>query len=173
MKLLRILLPLVLLCAMSAPAAAQQAYFPGGVAKTHCATKTTIPGDTPCPDGTAASPSVVTTSTASQQLSNCKSVALETNRACKVAAGNVYTVTVDIGATSGYLQIEDATVAPADGAVTPIYCIPIVSNGTLGGVQISWVDGKYFTTGLTLVFSTAAGCFTQTAANATFFATYK
>jgi hypothetical protein len=104
---------------------------------------------------------------------NATSTAAESNRVIKASAGNLYNITITIGATSGYLMLFDATSAPSDGAVTPTYCIPVVSNGTNGFASAEWAMPKRFGTGITAVFSTA-GCFSKTAsATAAFFAGYQ
>ena len=80
----------------------------------------------------------------------------------------LYSMTVTIGATSGYLLIFDAATAPADGAVTPKYCYPVTSSGTNGSASATWLNGALFTTGVVAVFSTT-GCFSKTGSATAFF----
>ena len=55
-----------------------------------------------------------------------------------------------------------ATSAPADGAVTPIDCVPLPANGN---TAINYAGGgppEVFSTGITAVVTSAATCFTKT-----------
>lgn len=73
------------------------------------------------------------------------------------------TLTVKIGATSGYVMVFDAAALPANGAVTPAWCSPrIVSDGTSGGISVEWAHPMQFSTGIVAAFSTT-GCDTLTA----------
>lgn len=111
---------------------------------------------------------VVQSPTATAGLTVATQGAAATNLVLKASAGNLVDVNIVIGATSGYLMVHNATSAPSNGAVTPLYCFPIISNGTLGGAAFSFgLPGKPFSTGITAVFSTT-GCFTQTLATASF-----
>ena len=107
---------------------------------------------------------IAPTALATAGIAPVVSTAAESNHVLKGSAGNLYTLTATIGATSGYLMIFDATSLPANGAVTPKYCLPIASNGTFGGTTLSWNSGPplVFATGITAGFSTT-GCFTLTA----------
>lgn len=108
-------------------------------------------------------------SAAAAGLANVVSTAAESNHVLKGSPGNLYTLTTTIGTTSGYLMLFDATTLPANGAVTPKYCLPITSNATNGGAGVSWPYPLVFATGITAGFSTT-GCFTLTAsATANFF----
>ena len=102
------------------------------------------------------------------------SAAAESNHVFKTSAGNLYGLSVTIGATSGYVLLFDATSLPANGVVTPISCYPITSNGTNGLLAVSWGSiPAAFAIGLVAGFSTT-GCFTLTAsATATFSAQVK
>jgi len=94
------------------------------------------------------------------------STAAEACHVLKGSAGSLLDLTVTIGATSGYALVFDATSAPGDGAVTPAWWYPILSNGTLGGINKGWpADAPLkFTTGITACFSTT-GPFTKTASS--------
>lgn len=101
------------------------------------------------------------------------STAAGSNLVIKASAGNLYGVTVTIGATSGYLMLFNATSLPSNGAVTPIYCIPVTSNGTNGYAAVNFPMPRRFGTGITAGFSTT-GCFNLTAsATASFFGDYQ
>lgn len=77
----------------------------------------------------------------------------------KASAGNLYGYNVTSGASAGYVLIFNATSAPADGTVTPARCIPLAANT---GIEVD-MRGQptFFSTGITIVFSTT-GCFTKT-----------
>lgn len=97
------------------------------------------------------------------------STALEASHILKASAGNLYNLTVNIGATSGWLMLFDATTVPADGAVTPSYATPLLSNGTLGFLSLEWDTAPvHFVNGIVAVFSTT-GPFTKTASVAASF----
>lgn len=111
---------------------------------------------------------IVQSPTATAGLTGAQLGAAATNLVLKASAGNLVSLSITVGATSGYLMIDNATSAPVDGAVTPLFCIPIISNGTNGSASLDFgLPGKPFSTGITAVFSTT-GCFTQTASNAAF-----
>lgn len=106
-------------------------------------------------------------------VSNAQSTTNGSSLVVKATAGNLYQLTTTIGATSGYLLLFDAATLPANGAVTPLGCWPVASNGANGVVSLAFDPPKPFATGITAGFSTT-GCFTLTAsATAAFFAGYK
>lgn len=96
-----------------------------------------------------------------------KSTALEASHVIKASAGNLYWLTVTADANAGFLMIFDATSAPADGAVTPDYCVPIAAST---GNPFNWLlNPMNFSTGITVVYS-STGCLTKTASiHATFY----
>jgi hypothetical protein len=91
------------------------------------------------------------------------STTLESCHVLKASPGNLYTLAVTIQATTGIVQVFDATSAPGDGAVTPAWSQPIVSNGTLGGATWEWSIPVRGAVGLTACFSSATTPFTKTA----------
>lgn len=88
---------------------------------------------------------------------------LEASHVLKNAAGNLYAVYASnlTGGTTGLLQVFNATSAPADGAVTPIVCVPFNS---MGEAAANYVPGPpaVFSTGITAVISSSTTCFTKT-----------
>ena len=77
----------------------------------------------------------------------------------KASAGNLYSLNLTTGATAGYVLIFNLTSNPADGAVTPVKCLPVSANS---GIAWSWRDMPLaMSTGITVVFSTT-GCYTKT-----------
>jgi hypothetical protein len=103
------------------------------------------------------------TAAATQGIAPVVSTALESCHVLKASPGNLYTLAVTIQATSGVLQVFNATSAPSDGAVTPIWWIPVVSNGTFGGGSWAWDFPLRGSTGLVACFSSATTPFTKTA----------
>lgn len=95
-------------------------------------------------------------------LAAVRSTTAESNHVLKGSAGSLYSLAVTIGATSGWLLLFNATSAPADGAVTPVFWLPLTSNGANGYGTIEWRMPLQFSTGITAVFSTT-GPFTKTA----------
>jgi hypothetical protein len=67
----------------------------------------------------------------------------------------------NLSATAGMFLIFNSASVPADGAVTPVECIPIAANGT---ASVSYRSGphKHLNTGISAALSTAATCFTKT-----------
>lgn len=87
------------------------------------------------------------------------SAAVESNHVLKASAGNLYAYQVTTGAAAGYVMLFNALSAPVDGAVTPVKCVAVAANSTVG---VSMNPPEAFSTGITIVFSTT-GCFTKTA----------
>lgn len=83
----------------------------------------------------------------------------------KASSGNLYSVNVTTGATAGFVMFFNATAAPADGAVTPVYCSVLAANSSFN--MANTAIPALFGTGIVVVFS-STGCFTK-AASATAF----
>jgi hypothetical protein len=76
--------------------------------------------------------------------------------------GNFYgAYATNLTTTAGFLLIFNATSAPADGAVTPLACVPLPASGN---ASINNKPGPYqvYSTGITAVVSSASTCFTKT-----------
>ncbi len=88
----------------------------------------------------------------------------------RASPGSLVSVSVAIGAISGWLLIYDATTAPADGATTPKYAIPIDSNGVNGFAMVNFdaLCPLALSTGGVAVFSTT-GPFVKTASATAYF----
>lgn len=93
------------------------------------------------------------------------STAAEANHVLKAGAGNLYGLSVTTGATAGYILLFNATSAPADGAVAPLFCYSIPASTSAG---IAYNVPAAFSTGITASFS-STGCFTKTASATAFF----
>jgi hypothetical protein len=113
-------------------------------------------------------------SDANAGLPTVASAALESSHVLKATPGNLYKLSTIIGATSGYLMLFDATAAPANGAVAPVWSQLIESNGTNGGLLLDWGEFPMtFNNGIVVVFS-STGPFNLTAsATAAFFGAVK
>lgn len=96
------------------------------------------------------------------------SAAAEKSHVLKSTPGYLLSISVAIGATNGWLLLYDATAAPSDGAVTPLWCTTVVGNATLGSLNLIFETPLRFpSNGIVAVFS-STGCFTQTGSNAAF-----
>ena len=150
-------------------ATAQQKYDTNGAARTSTYFTTTTPGDTavsptnPLPTSTTSAPS----SSSSAGITPVVSSAAEGSHVLKASAGNLYGLSATSGASAGYVMVFNATSAPADGAVTPIFCYSIPATSSLGSDYSG--APAVFATGITIVFSTT-GCFTKTISATAFFA---
>jgi hypothetical protein len=90
------------------------------------------------------------------------SAAGESSHVLKASAGNLYGVyATNLTATAGFLVLINATTAPADGAITPLACVPLTANGV---ASINFLPGPpaVYSTGITAVVTSAATCFTKT-----------
>ena len=84
----------------------------------------------------------------------------------KAAPGCLLALYVVNSTTAGYLMVFNSTTIPADGAVTPIHCIPI------GASSYQWINfapmpPEWYSAGISIAFSTT-GCFTKTVSAALF-----
>lgn len=102
-------------------------------------------------------------SNANSALVPVVSTTLESCHVLKASAGNLYSLAVTIQATTVIVQVFNATSAPGDGAVTPIWSMPVISNGTLGGNSWNFAIPVRGSTGLTVCASSATTPFTKTA----------
>jgi len=107
------------------------------------------------------------TSSASLAITPVVTSAVASSLVLKASAGNLYSVTLTTGATAGLLMVFNATSAPADGAVTPVYCVDVAATST---VAINFIPGPpaQFATGITAVFSSGTNCFNKTASATAF-----
>jgi hypothetical protein len=90
------------------------------------------------------------------------STGAEASHVLKASGGNLYSVyATNLTTTPGFLIILNATSAPADGAVTPLDCIPLKPLAT---AVISYAPGPLaaYSTGITAVATSASTCFTKT-----------
>ena len=119
---------------------------------------------------TASETSVATiaTNTTRPSIAPVASTASEAAHVFKGSAGTLYGLSVTAGGVSGYVMLFNATAAPADGAVTPLKCVPLAAGQSAGLSHDPGTNGWSFPTGITAVFSTT-GCFTTSASSTAFF----
>ena len=95
------------------------------------------------------------------------STATESGRVLKASKGCIISGYVTTGAAAGYMMIFNSITIPADGAVTPVNCIYVPANTSIG---LIWAPQppEWYSTGIAIAFSTT-GCFTKTASATAFF----
>lgn len=104
-------------------------------------------------------------------IATVASTSVESGHILKASAGMLYDIQITTGASAGNLMIFNSTTVPGDGAVTPIRCISVGANSTLD-MGMGGDPPSYFSTGISVAFSTAAGsaaCLTKTASSTAFF----
>jgi hypothetical protein len=122
-----------------------------------CRVQTDINGQLKTVAG-AAAPS----SSSSIGITPVVSASAEATHVLKATPGNLYSVyATNLTSTAGFLVVLNATSAPADGAITPLVCVPLPSNGN---ATLNFNPGppEVYSTGITAVITSAATCFTKT-----------
>jgi hypothetical protein len=84
----------------------------------------------------------------------------------KSSAGSLYDAYATASTSAGFLMVFDAVSAPSDGTVSPKQCIPVAAGG-IGSIAFNNAPESY-ATGIVMVFSTGANCFTKTASATAF-----
>lgn len=95
------------------------------------------------------------------------SASAEGSHVLKASPGCLLSAYVTIGATAGYLMIFNSTTVPADGAVTPIECIPVAASSYVF-LNFAPQPPEWYSTGISAAYSTT-GCFTKTVGSGAFF----
>ncbi|HUA56958.1 MAG TPA: hypothetical protein VMB81_32540 [Candidatus Sulfotelmatobacter sp.] len=122
----------------------------------------TTPGTT---NGVAIAPSA----NAGVGITPVVSTAAEATHVLKASAGNLYGVyATNLTATAGFLVVLNATSAPADGAITPLACVPLPAN-SFGSINYAPGPPAVYATGIVAVVTSAASCFTKTTGTITAF----
>jgi hypothetical protein len=88
--------------------------------------------------------------------------AAESSHVLKASAGSLWGVyATNLTGTAGFLVVLNATAAPADGAITPLACVPLTANGV---ASINFMPGppSAYSTGITAVVTSATTCFAKT-----------
>jgi hypothetical protein len=112
---------------------------------------------------------VAPTSASAAGITSVVSAAAENNHVLKASAGNLYSVyATNLTSTAGFLVVLNSTTSPADGAITPLACVPLPASSY---AQIDYSPGppQVFSTGITAVVSSATTCFTKTTGTITAF----
>ena len=103
------------------------------------------------------------------QLTPIVSASSETSHVLKAGPGNVFTVSAaNMGGSSGFLVLLNATSVPSDGAIAPLACAALAANGN---AVIAYAPGPpaAYSVGIVAVITTGATCFTKTTGAATGF----
>ncbi len=132
----------------------------GTVAATQSGTWTVQPGNT-----ANTTPWLVTPAPSSSSavgITPVVSASGEATHVLKASAGNAYAAYASkLTSTQAFFMLINATSAPADGAVTPLACVPLAPNG-VASINYSPGPPGVFSTGITAVVSSASTCFTKT-----------
>lgn len=98
-----------------------------------------------------------------QPITPVVSGSAEATHVLKATAGTLFSVyAVNLTATPGYLTVNNTTAAPSVGAITPLDCAPLPANGS-AQVNFTGGPGSTYSTGISVVLTAAATCFTYTA----------
>jgi hypothetical protein len=95
------------------------------------------------------------------------STALEASHVIKTSPGNLYSLYVVTTSVGGYLMTFNSISVPADGAVTPIECIPVPAS-SIASISADGSAPDSYSVGIVVVFSTT-GPFTKTGSSTAFF----
>lgn len=105
---------------------------------------------------------IAPTSASAAGITPVVSASAESGHILKGSAGNLYGVyATNLTATAGFLIVTNTATVPADGAVTPIACVPLTASGV---ASINYVPGPpaVFATGISAFVSSNASCFAKT-----------
>lgn len=113
---------------------------------------------------------VIPSGTAANAITPIVSTSVEAGHVLKASPGNLYSIYATTTAT-GLLMVFNSATVPADGAVTPLECVPVVLNGTIGVASINYAPGppSAYSTGISVAFSTGTNCFSKTGSATAFF----
>lgn len=95
------------------------------------------------------------------------SVAAEGSHVLKAGPGCLLAAYVYNSGAAGFLMVLNSTTVPADGAVTPLECIPVAA-ASYQFINFAPQPPEYYSTGISIVVSTT-GCFTKTVSSGAFF----
>lgn len=165
---MRRLLPLALLVLLAWPVKA---------APLHAPCLQTGPSSVQCDPVNSTNPMPTTTvpsAAAGAGIAPAGTQSAASNQVLCSAACNVYSVTVTIGATAGWVMLFDATALPSNGATgaSMVWCYPVNSDGTKGGIDVERARPWVMATGAVVGFSSTA-CNSLTASATAFFSGQK
>lgn len=95
------------------------------------------------------------------------STAAEGSRVLKASKGCLLSLYVYNSGAAAFLMVFNSITVPADGAVTPIECIP-VGSASYQFLNFAPQPPEYYSTGISAAISTT-GCFTKTVGSGAFF----
>ena len=112
-------------------------------------------------NGTTNNVTIAPTSATAVGITPVVSGSAEATHVLKNGAGNLYSVyATNLTSTPGFLTVVNATSAPADGAITPLACVPLPVGGN---AALNYtVNPAVYSTGITAVITSATTCFTKT-----------
>ena len=112
-------------------------------------------------NGTTNNVTIAPTSATAVGITPVVSGSAEATHVLKNGAGNLYSVyATNQTSTPGFLTVVNATSAPADGAITPLACVPLPAGGN---AALNYtVNPAVYSTGITAVITSATTCFTKT-----------
>lgn len=96
------------------------------------------------------------------------STSLEGSHVLKASKGNLYSLYVYNAGSAAFLMTFNATSLPANGAVTPIQCIPVAA-ANYQYINFAPTPPEYYSTGIVAAISTGANCLTLTVGSGAFF----
>lgn len=95
------------------------------------------------------------------------SAAAEGSRVFKASKGCLLALYVYNSGAAAFLMTFNSTTVPADGAVTPINCVPVAA-ASYQFVNFAPQPPEYYSVGISAAISTT-GCFTKTVGTGAFF----
>lgn len=95
------------------------------------------------------------------------SAAAEGSHILKAAPGCLISVYVYNSGAAAFLMIFNSKTVPADGAVTPVECVPVAS-ASYQFINFAPYPAEWFSSGVVAAISTT-GCFTKTVGSGAFF----
>lgn len=93
--------------------------------------------------------------------------AAEGSHVLKAAPGCLLSVYVYNSGAAAFLMLFNSTTVPADGAVTPVECVP-VGSASYQFINFAPQPSEWFSVGVAAAISTT-GCFTKTVGSGAFF----
>jgi hypothetical protein len=95
------------------------------------------------------------------------SASAEGSHVLKASPGCLLATYVYNSGAAAFLMVFNSKTVPADGAVTPIECIPVAS-ASYQFINFAPLPPEWFSTGISVAISTT-GCFTKTVGSGAFF----
>lgn len=96
------------------------------------------------------------------------SAALEGSHILKAAPGCLLAAYVYNAGAAAFLMVFNSKTLPANGAVTPLECVPVAS-ASYQYLNFAPQPPEFYSAGITAAISTGANCFTLTVGSGAFF----